>query len=109
MSRASSPVPAPRERKALSGVLTQRQLIWRRFSRHRIGRLAAGVSESLRRDEGFRVGVLQDVAGLGRGQVVVDRRQVPACLAGGQIHFDHRSAVGQNRCDAVPLPHPDGA
>ncbi len=40
MSRASTRAVAPRERKALIGVLTQRQLIWRRFSRHRIGRLA---------------------------------------------------------------------
>ena len=45
--------------------------------------------------------VVDDVGDLGPDEVVVDRREVPAGLHGGEVQGEHLDAVGQHGGDAV--------
>ena len=66
-----------------------------------VDRGAACGCERLRPDEHLGAGVGEDVRDLAAGQVMVDRRQVPAGLRRGEVELDHRRAVRQHRREAV--------
>jgi hypothetical protein len=73
---------------------------------HRGGQRAG---EALVPDEDLGVAVADDVRDLRAGEVMVDRRQVPACLHRCQEDVDHRRAVRQDGGERVALLHPDAA
>ena len=65
-----------------------------------VGGGSAQLAEPLMHEERLRPAVLDDVGGLGRGEVPVDRGQVPARLQGGQVNLDRgrRRWAAMRRC-----------
>ena len=63
--------------------------------------LDAELGEPLVHEESLGATVGRDISSLGRGEMPVDRRQVPASLQRGQVDLDRRAAVREQRGDAV--------
>ena len=69
-----------------------------------VGRSLGVLGEARVRDEDLRFTVLHDVRDLGADEMPVDRDEVEARLADGEVELEHLGAVGQEHRDRVAGP-----
>ena len=73
---------------------------------HALGRLVGERDERLVAHQRLRLGVLEDVAHLGRGQAPVDRHGDGAEVVGGEERLEELGAVVREQADHVAAPDP---